>query len=200
MSLVDDDIPAWLESNILSRICDVADRGETLAQMFDRCLDFDSKSEFALAVRHCVASGQLVHVGQRYYKPEHAVVAAAAAAVQKAAALPQPVKRVYQRKKHFGDLLPNTEIGKVALALCVFERHLTCDEIIEYSRVPCAGRHLQSLCNRMYAYHRGVKIRTFCWAQAVDYPFAKFCPSDFADLSLPSLKVNALRKKLCQDT
>jgi hypothetical protein len=37
MSLVDDDIPAWLESNILSRICDVADRGETLAQMFDRC-------------------------------------------------------------------------------------------------------------------------------------------------------------------
>ncbi len=195
MSLIDDDIPAWLESNILSRICNVADRGETLAQMFDRCLDFDSKSEFALAVRHCVASGTIVHVGQRYYKPGHAVPLA----VKTNTEVPKPVKK-YQRRKHFGNLLPTTELGRVALVLCAFERHMTCDEVASRLCAPAVHRHLVSLCNCMYAYQRGVKIRTYCWSQAVDYPFAKFSDSDFINLSLPSAKIDSIRKRLCLDT
>ena len=194
MSLIDDGTPAWMESTILSRIGDVSPRGETLSQMFDRCLDFDSKSEFALAVRHCVSSGMISHVGQRYYKPGQAV----AAPVQVPAA--KPARKVYQRRQHFGNLLPDTEIGRVALVLCVFERHLLPEEVAEHAKVVAANRHLSSLCGCNYAYQRGVKIRTFCWSQSVDYPFAKVSDSDFANMSLPNMKVGALRKKLCPDT
>lgn len=196
MSLIDDGTPAWMESQILSRVSDVSPRGETLSQMFDRCLDFDSKSEFALAVRHCVLSGMLSHVGPRYYKPGQAAQIVLPAKVPAA----KPVKKSYQRKQHFGNLLPDTEIGQVALVLCVFERHLLPEEVAEYAKVVTASRHLSSLCSCQYAYQRGVKVRTFCWSQTVDYPFAKFSDSDFANLSLPNMKVGALRKKLCLDT
>ena len=197
MSLIDDDTPAWLEPNILSRICDVSPRGETLAQMFDRCLDFDSKADFALAVRRCVAEGRLVHIGPRYYHPSHPTQAIAKAVP----IVKTPTRRKpYQRRKHFGNLLPSSDLGRVALVLCVFERHMPCEEVAEHAKVTAAHRHLVNLCNCLYAYQRGIKVHTYCWSKSVDYPFAKFDDSDFTSLSLPSMKVDALRKRLCPVT
>ena len=195
MSMLDD-IPLWKEEHVSDKICAIRTHGETLTQIYSRCTEFYDEAELAKAVRHCVSLGRLVKVGQRYY-----LAGLEPAIEQRPTQVADVQKRIRTKpQRKYGRMLPMSDLGKVALTLCVLDRHLTSDEVSRFTKLDKIYVHLAELCRQGYAYRRGVKVHTYCWSKTIDYPFASLRDSDFEHVELPEHKVNTLKEMICRGT